>query len=78
MPPDDPSSAKPSDHSIPVAVPLSDNEFCQTREYQTKTVRPLPDLNMDLFGKWIQDEEWQQISDDVNPTEQVKILEQIF
>ena len=38
--PDDPRSAKPSDHSIPIAIPLSDNEFCQTREYQTKTVRP--------------------------------------
>ena len=32
VPPDDPRTAKPSDHSIPIAIPLSDNEFCQTRE----------------------------------------------
>ena len=76
--PDDPSSAKPSDHSIPIAVPLSDNEFCQTREYQTKTVRPLPDENIEKFGNWIKNEKWEQITGLINPTEQVRELEQIF
>ena len=31
-----------------------------------------------MFGSWIKDECWQQISDDLNPTEQVKVLENIF
>ena len=31
-----------------------------------------------MFGSWIKDECWQQISDDWNPTEQVKVLENIF
>ena len=33
---------------------------------------------MDMFGSWIKDECWQQISDDLNPTEQVKVLENVF
>jgi hypothetical protein len=76
--PDDPRNAKPSDHSSPIAIPLSDNEYCQTREYQTKTVRPLPDVNIEMFGSWIRNENWEQISGNINPTEQVKLLEQIF
>ena len=76
--PDDPRYAKPSDHSIPIAIPLSDNEDCQTREYQTKTVRPLPDVKIDMFGNWIKGECWEEISQSLKPTEQVKVLEEIF
>ena len=76
--PDDPSKAKPSDHSIPIAIPLSDNQFCQTREYQTKTIRPLPDVNIEMFGTWIKNENWEPIKDDESPTSQVKAMENIF
>ena len=38
----------------------------------------LPDVNMDMFSTWIESESWEQIIDNSNPTEQVKVLEQIF
>ena len=78
VPPDDPRNAKPSDHSMAIAIPISENEFCHTREYQIKTVQPLPDLNIDMFGCWIENESWEGISEEMSPTSQVNSLELLF
>ena len=41
--PDNPARAKPSDHLVPVAYPISGGSVAITRQYQVKTTRPLPD-----------------------------------
>ena len=41
--PDDPLHGVPSDHSVPLAYPLSSDNISQTREYITRVSRPLPD-----------------------------------
>ena len=46
--PDDPTKGVPSDHSIPLAIPLSDNLNSINREYKTRTFRPL--LTLVLIG----------------------------
>ena len=46
-----------SDHSTPVATPLTQDSARQPREYVTKTYRPLPESGIREFGQWICAEE---------------------
>ena len=65
------------DHSTPIATPLTQDSVSQTREYITKTYRPLPDSGIREFGQWICGEGWDGIPDIANPTEQVLAFEKI-
>ena len=78
VPPDDPLCGVPSDHSTPVATPLATDTLQQAREYVVKVTRPLPESGMLEFGEWICSEEWAEISEGCDPTEQVVIFEQII
>ena len=55
VPPDDPQCGVPSDHSSPIAIPLSSQSDWQPREYIKKVSRPLPESGMLEFGEWIMD-----------------------
>ena len=70
VPCDDPSKGVPSDHSTPVAHPLS-NIHQVKNVYVTKTARPLPDSGIREFGQWIVSEDWTSVSDNEPPSEQV-------
>jgi hypothetical protein len=52
--------ASPSDHNIPVAVPLAgaDSVKCQ---YSVKVSRPLPESGLSEFGSWLSQENWKQL-----------------
>ena len=78
VPADDPRRGSPSDHSTPVACPLTANDVTAGREYTIKISRPLPDSGIREFGEWITREEWACLSDDANPTEQVLEFEKIM
>ena len=56
--PDDPLCGVPSDHSTPIAIPLSTDTLDQVREYITKISRPLPESGILEFGEWICSEDW--------------------
>ena len=78
--PDDPTRGVPSDHSTPLALPVSaDNHV--TREYRTATVRPLPESGIELFNQWMTTLNWEPmltLSDEgveLTPTEQVEKLQ---
>ena len=45
------SGAVPSDHSTPVATPITSANINQTKEYITKVSRPLPDSGIREFGQ---------------------------
>ena len=71
MAPDDPTRGVPSDHSIPLAVPVSSAHHV-TREYKTVTVRPLPQSGIEEFNEWIMRFDWDTVLDNSSPTEQVE------
>ena len=73
--PDNPLSGVPSDHSTPVATPPHTGQSRQPREYVTKTYRPLPESGIREFGQWVCLEDWETLSGDMDPTEQVAVFE---
>ena len=75
--PDDPTKAKPSDHSVPVCVPHTDRYKPAERSYKTITYRPLPDSSVRKFGAWIVTEDWASVSDQMSPSEQVVMFESL-
>ena len=75
VPADNPLTGSPSDHSTAVATPLTQDSARQPREYVTKSYRPLPDSGIREFGQWICGEEWEPLSGDIDPTEQVSSFE---
>ena len=75
--PDDPNTAKPSDHSIPVCFPHTDRFKPAVRDYKIIKYRPLPDSTLLEFGKWIVKEDWGSVSDQMLPDEQVHRFENI-
>ena len=77
--PDDPSKAKPSDHSVPVAIPHTDRYNPPVRNYTYHTYRPLPLSSLQKFSQWITAEEWGPVMDSsLSPTEQTEIFEKIL
>ena len=76
--PDDPTKGVPSDHSTPLAIPLSDNLHCNTREFKTRTFRPVPDSGIEKFGAWLKTEDWNFLNDEANPSKQVDDMEDTF
>ena len=75
--PDDPTTGKDSDHSVPVCVPHTDRFNPPARTYRYHTYRPLPDSRVRLFGQWITGEGWEGITDHMSPSEQVETFEKI-
>ena len=76
--PDDPSNGVPSDHSTPIATPLAQLSSAVSREYVTRTYRPLPESGLREFGEWFCREGWDGIADNTTPTEQVREFEDII
>ena len=73
--PDDPSKAKPSDHKPVQINPLCSME-APTREYREVTFQPIPDSNKREFGSWIIQEEWKDITESEDASEQATLLQQ--
>jgi hypothetical protein len=75
--PDDPTKGVPSDHSTPLAIPLTATD-CKTREYKTRSFRPMPESGIDRFGEWLDSQSWDCLDDIANPSQQVEIMEAKF
>ena len=76
--PDDPLKGVPSDHSVPIATPISRNSQCQSKQYRTIQYRPLPNEDIEKFGNWIKEENWDCLIGEQPPTEQVRVWKQNF
>ena len=76
--PDDPQRGVPSDHSVPIATPMSSNSQCQSKQYRTIQFRPLPQEGIEHFGDWLKTESWNCLNGEMPPTEQVKVMETKF
>ena len=68
----------PSDHNMAVALLLSEaGAGAVTREYTTRTSRPLPDSRVREFGLWIGQENWDILRGNLTSTEQAQKLKDI-
>ena len=76
--PDDPKKGKPSDHWVPVCVPHTDRYKPANRNFKTIKYRPLPDSSIRKFGEWLVTEGWEQLREDMSPTEHATIFEKIL
>ena len=75
--PDDPLCGVPSDHSTAIAFPLTQDNSKRFRDYVTRTYRPLPESGILEFGEWICSEGWQNVPENINPTDQVVAFENL-
>ena len=76
--PDDPTRAKPSDHSVPVCIPHTDRYTPAARNYRVIKFRPLPESSVRRFGEWIVNENWDCLNDEMSSTEQSVMFEQLM
>ena len=76
--PDTEGCGKPSDHSVPVAVPYTDTSKPRRREYQLKEVQPIPESKIVALGQWITTEEFTDVCEASHPTEKVAALGKIM
>ena len=78
VPCDDPKAGVPSDHSVPVCAPHTDQFSRPVRNYKKVTYRPLPDETVNRFGRWITSETFETISGNLAPTEQTQKLQDLL
>ena len=76
--PDDPNKGKPSDHWVPVCTPHTDRYKPASRNFKIINYRPLPESSVRQFGEWIVTEGWQDIKEDMSPTEQASAFEKLL
>ena len=75
---DVPGQGVPSDHDMAVAVPLAwAGAGAVTREYVTRTSRPLPESGVRQFGQWMTGENWGALEGGLSPSEQAQILKEM-
>ena len=76
---DFPGKGVPSDHDMAVAVPLAGAGVgAVTREYSTRTSRPMPDSAVRQFGQWITTESWSALRSTDSPSQQGLILQDML
>ena len=78
VPADNPLKGSPSDHHVPLAVPIKSTNEPIKRDYKTKKFRPLPESGLIAFGQWITKENWNSVSSISSTTEQVGSLQKIL
>ena len=78
VPADNPLTGSPSDHLVPLAIPIKSTNEIITREYKTKHYRPLPESRIIEFGQWITNEDWEIIPSNSEVTEQVGCFQKLL
>ena len=68
--PDVPGQGKSTDHSTPLATPLSDTAQAK-KNYRLCAVRPLPDSRVRQFGNWIVGESFPNVTLENNASTKV-------
>ena len=76
--PDDPALGKSGDHSVPVIYPLDNQTISETKEYKEKTSRPLPDSGIRRFGQMMISQEWKEVKEYDNTTDQDVALQALL
>ena len=78
VPADNPEQGKPSDHSVPLARPLSNTGVNISNQYKTKISRHLQDYGVRQFGQWIVNKNWDCVKQISRPSNQALALQKIL
>ena len=76
--PDNPNKGVPSDHSGVVATPHTNPNQPHLRSKIVKTIRPLPESLITVFGQNLENEDWTSLALMESSSNMVKHLENIF
>ena len=68
----------PSDHNVPFAKIYTDRRILRKPNFSKKTIRPFPDSGISEFGRWIQNEDFNEVTEAVDATEKVEALQNIL
>ena len=66
--PDVAGCGKPSDHSVPVAIPYTDTSQLRKKDFELKLVRPIPEYKLISLGKCITNEKFTDVRLSSNPS----------
>ena len=81
IPPLDPDpdlNGKPSDHNGVLMPPINDINLFPARESKKVTYRPLPKSGINKFGKWIQEQSWEEIYDQQTPSQKAETFQKLL
>ena len=76
--PDNPTKAKPSDHSVPVAIPHLDRNSRPERNYKVLNFRPLPESKVRVLGEWFVAENWLSVTKEPSASEQAEKFDNLL
>ena len=76
--PDVAGVGNPSDHNVPFAKRYTDRTILRKPNFIKKTIRPFPDSGISEFGRWIQNEDFNEVTEAVDATERVEAPQKIF
>ena len=79
VPADDPSKSSPSDHSVPLSIPLQSTSDNIRRDMKTKWIRPMPQSKLETFQTWLSEVDRDCIiSPDATPSAQVDAFQTLI
>ena len=78
VPCDNPDDGVASDHWVPVCYPHTDRYNAPIRRFKTVMYRPLPDTGVRKFGKWLTEENFSNISNDLSTTIHAEELQNLL
>ena len=73
--PDNPNKGVPSDHSGVVATPHTNSVQPHVRSKTVKTIRPLPESLITVFGQKLEKQGWDDLDRENSPGKIVEIFE---
>ena len=76
--PDNPNKGCPSDHMGVVATPHTNANQPHLRSKITRTIRPMPESLIELFGQKLENEDWACLDESQSSSEMVHILQDML
>ena len=67
----------PSDHSTPFTEPIINWENSKIKKYKSVSIRRMPQSSIDIFGRWIVEEKFGQVTSAESPTQKVSELQRL-
>ena len=76
--PDPDLNGYPSDHYMPIMFPINDANLFPAREKKRITYRPLPKSGVDKFGRWIQQQNWEEVFNEESPSQKAEKFQEML
>ena len=75
---DDPNKGVPSDHSVPIAYPITSATLGKLQKYKERTTRPLPESAVRQFGLALIEQDWTEMKSNDSSEKQEMTMQNIL